>query len=263
MISTKRIVARDLRIAFVLFQILLALCVLPMRQPSLADHTSSYRSSQPVYAGLTRPDPAERGQAVQAVRAARDRLAVPALLEHLADPDQMVGLYIAQALGELATADALDELRAALRDPDPNVRWRAALALGERRDVNAVIVLSRALRDPEVLVQSSAAEALARIGTPEAAASLVAALTSAQDSVVHNAMSGLQTIGEAAVAALVEVLGSNNPSLRKNAATTLGYIASPQALPALQAALADPDDGVRAEVAWAIGQIQQRIQQKR
>jgi HEAT repeat protein len=199
-----------------------------------------------------------RARTVQAIRAARDTAAVPALLEHLADPDQAVGLYIAQALGELATDDALDTLRAALRNPDPNVRWRAALALGERRDVNAVAVLSRALRDPEILVQSSAAEALAQIGTPEAAETLVAALTSAQDSVVHNAMNALQTIGEAAVPALAKALEANNPSLRKNAATTLGYIASPRALPALQSAAADPDDGVRAEVAWAIAQLQNK-----
>ena len=225
-------------------------------QRSRADHLAAPVSTQPDYGGLHKADPAERAKTVKAIQAAGDVGAVPLLLEQLSDSDARVGLYVAQALGSLATDSALSELRTALRDPDPNVRFRAALALGERGDVLSTYALSRALRDADVLVQRTAAEALAHIGTPEAADSLVAALNSTQDSIIRNAMNALQMIGEPAVQKLAAALQSLNPSVRKNAATTLGYIGSPTALGALQAATADPDREVVAEVTWALSQIQ-------
>jgi HEAT repeat protein len=130
------------------------------------------------------------------------------------------------------------------------------LALGELADARAVSVLVQTLRDPDVLVQRTTAQALAQIGTAAAANALVAALGSSQPSVVFAAMNSLQDLGELAVLPLTRALASDNALLRLNAATMLGYIASPQALPALQLATADPDPAVRAEVAWALAQIQ-------
>lgn len=219
---------------------------------------SSSLANQPDYGGLHKPDPAERAKAVQEIRAAQDVAAVPLLLKQLNDPDAMVGLYIAQTLGDLATDRDLEELRAGLSNPDANVRFRAALALGKRRDVAATYALTRAVRDPDVLVQRTAAEALAAIGTPEAVDSLVAALNSSQDSIIQVTMNALQSVGEGAVTGLNAALKSHNPLVRKNAATALGYIKSANAAVALKAATADPDAAVAQEAAWALAEIEKR-----
>lgn len=215
-------------------------------------------AGQPDYAGLHKPDPAERAKTVQAIRRAGDVEAVPLLMAQLADPDPAVGLYVAQALGDLADAQALVALRADLGSLDPNVRFRAAMALGKRGDAAATYALSRVLRDPDVLVQRTAAEALAQIGTPDAIDALVSALNSTQDSIIYNAMNALQSVGGAAVPGLLKALGSNNPVVRLHAATVLGYIKDPAALPALGALATDRDPDVAKEAAWAISEIQKR-----
>ena len=216
------------------------------------------RADQPDYEGLHSADPVKRAAAVQAIRRTRDVGAVSQLLDQLSDPDPAVGLYVAQALGDLATAQALEALRADLSNVDPNVRFRAALALGQRRDVNATAALTRALRDPDVLVQRTAAESLAQIGTPEAVDSLVSALSSQQESIIHNVMNALQVLGDAAVFDLMEALNSNNPVVRTNASTALGYIRSPPAAKALEAAATDGDLNVAKEAAWALSETQNR-----
>ena len=216
------------------------------------------RADQPDYEGLRKTNPAERAAAVRAIRRTGDVGAVPQLLDSIADPDPAVGLYIAQALGDLATTQALEALRADLSNVDPNVRFRAALALGKRQDVSATAALTRALRDPDVLVQRTAAESLAQIGTPEAVDSLVSALSSEQDSIVHNVMNALQVLGGAAVFDLMEALNSSNPVVRTNAATALGYIRSPIAAKALEVAATDRDPNVAKEAAWALSETQNR-----
>jgi len=210
---------------------------------------------EPEYEGLRNPDPEVRAETVRQISVTRDQNAVPVLLLYLGDPDQRVGLYMAQTLGNLAEEDALAVLRMALGDPDPNIRWRAAMALGEQGDAAAVPRLGQLLQDPDKLVQNVAANALTMIGTREAIDALTAGLGSTQPSTARNTMNGLLKLGGAAVPALASILGSGNTQARLNAATVLGYIADPRAAPALRQAAADPDADVRAEVQWALGEI--------
>ena len=44
-------------------------------------------------------------------------------------------------------------------------------------------------------------------------------------------------------------------NLRKEAAAAMGEIASPKAVPALEAHLDDPDPDVRKNIRWALGRI--------
>ncbi len=120
----------------------------------------------PDYPDLDDPNPDARAAAVQAIRKAKDADAVPALVAHIEDPDERVGLYIAQALVDLAPPDVVPLLLVPLLRFDASGRWRAAYVLGERKEPRAVSVLARALKDDEVLVSSTAAGALAKIGTP-------------------------------------------------------------------------------------------------
>lgn len=185
------------------------------------------------YPGLDSPDPAVRAAAVQEIRRVRDVAAVNALIEHLDDPDQRVGLYIAQALVELADNDSPMQLTRALAGDDANGRWRAALVLGERREFRAVPLLARTLHDREVLVARHAAEALAKIGTWAAVKELTDSLGSPWPSEVHAAMGGLLLMGNAAVSALTLALDSGIIQVELNAATVLEAIGTPAAWAAL------------------------------
>ena len=154
---------------------LLALAVLALLVSAVApqgawaaprsDVTSDARQA-PDYPALDDPSPDVRAAAVQAIRQAKDVDAVPALVAHIEDPNERVGLYIAQALAELAPPDVVPLLLVPLLRSDASGRWRAAYVLGERKEPRAVSVLARALQDDEVLVASTAAAALAKIGTP-------------------------------------------------------------------------------------------------
>ncbi len=207
-------------------------------------------------AGLSSPSALDRANAVKTLRLLRDRAAVPALLGQLADTDEAVGLYVAQALGEMAGPNDLASLRTSLNDANPTVRWRAALALGEARDAAAVSDLARLLRDPNVLVQRNAADALAAIRNAAAAGALAGSLGAPEASASRVAMAALEDIGEPALPALTLVLDSSGSALaRQNAATVLGFIGSPKAAPALQLAVVDANPDVRSEAEWALAEV--------
>jgi HEAT repeat protein len=216
--------------------------------------------------GLASPDPQARSAAVLEIQLWGNPAALPVLLKQLADPDQKVGLYAAQTLGELASPENLPVLRAAMRSPNPNVRWRVALALGDMGDRRAIPTLARALKDDEVLVHRTAAESLVKLGGPAAASALVRALDDGRPSVVNAAMNGLITMGAAGERPLIIALYNENgaagtaPELRRrhNAATTLGYIGTEAAVPALVLAASDPDPAIREEAQWALSEIKKR-----
>jgi hypothetical protein len=72
----------------------------------------------------------------------------------------------------------------------------------------------------------------------------------------QQAQQNLERLGVAAVPQLTAALRSDNPAQRRNAADLLGYIALPQAAPALQESLRnDPVPTVRRNAAWALGEI--------
>jgi HEAT repeat protein len=217
-----------------------------------ADHTATHSAID----GLASPSALDRANAVKTLHVLRDPAAVPALIGQLDDPDQAVGLYVAQALGDLAGPADLNALRSALRSTNPDVRWRAALALGQLNDAKAVDGLVVLLRDPDVLVQRTAADALAQIGDRGAAEALAGALGTPQESANRVAMAALERLGEDAVQPLTLALDSSNALARQNAATVLGYIGSPAAKPALQLAEVDPMPAVRAEAQWALAEIE-------
>jgi hypothetical protein len=72
----------------------------------------------------------------------------------------------------------------------------------------------------------------------------------------QNAQSNLEIAGAEAVPALLGALHSNNVNTRRNAADVLGFIASPLATSTLIETLnSDPASAVRANAAWALGEI--------
>ncbi len=185
--------------------------------------------TQNTYPDLDSPDPEVRAAAVQAIRAAKDARAVSALLAHIEDPDERVGLYVAQGLVELATSTELLRLRASLWGTESNGRWRAAFVLGERRDMRAIPVLAHVLADSEVLVGRTAAEGLAKIGGQAAINALVRSLYSERPAEVMAARNGLLILGDAAVPALARAMDSGDREAEINATLVLEAIGTPAA----------------------------------
>ena len=234
--------------------LLVVLLLALVAMPALADDPVPTPDS--LLSGLASDDPEVRAASVAGLATLGDPSAASALLDLLADPDPKVGLYAAQALGALASPENLPILRQGMSHRNPDVRWRTALILGEMGDPRAIPSLARAMADPEVLVHRTAAQSLVKLGGPGAASALVRALDSSTPSVVNAAMNGLVEMGESAVAPLSIGLARGGAQRRANAATILGYIADPLALPALRTAVAlDPEESVRSEAQWAIDRI--------
>jgi HEAT repeat protein len=189
--------------------------------PGSAGSVSAQATAAAAYPGLDSPDPNVRAETVLAIRAAKDRNAVPALIDHLEDPDQRAGLYVAQALIELAPSSALPSVRRVLWNGGTDGRWRAALVLGELGDTGALPGLVRAMHDDEVLVQRTTAEALARIGTSLAINELIESLRGPRPSEIQAAMNGLLALGDAAIPALEEAAESGDRQVEFAASTVL------------------------------------------
>lgn len=192
------------------------------------------QAAQAAYPDLDSPDPDVRAAAVQAIRAAQDARAVPVLLDYLEDPDQRVGLYIAQALIELASDSMLPVIRNAAWLANSDGRWRAAFILGERRDIRAIPVLTFNLRHEEVLVHSTSANSLAKIGTTASANALIQAMRSARPSEANAAMRGLLALGDEAVPFLAAVMESGHREAELRAAIVLEMMGTPAARQVLQ-----------------------------
>ena len=184
--------------------------------------------------------------------------AVPVLLNKLSDPDPAVGLYVAQALGDLTPANDLPELRAELSDQNADVRFRSALALGDLRDAGAVPGLTVALRDGEPAGAERGCQSpgedrqWAGYQCADQGAGQRPAVCSAR---VHGRPGEPRRHGCAG--AEPGLLTSPETRVRLHSATVLGYIASPEARSALQLATIDPDFDVRNEVRWALDELAQ------
>lgn len=130
--------------------------------------------------------------------------------------------------------DDVPGLAAALSDPSSDVRRMAAEALGEKGDPAAAFPLLKELDDEDVHARKAAAEALGLV--------------------LEKAPAGTPGRPEA-VDALIRLLGDPDYGVRYNSAAGLSHLRSRRAVPALVTVLErDPDEAVRSEAAWALGQ---------
>ncbi len=150
-----------------------------------------------------------------------DPSAIPALAslaEERMGPD--VRLAAVMALGRVDDSGAIEPLIGALADGDEHVAQAAAEALGARP--RALPRLLQALRAPGALTRGGAARALGRLRDASAMEQLGRVLASDPDALV-----------------------------RRTAATALGDLEAPEAVPALLVGLADADAGDAAATALA------------
>ena len=159
----------------------------------------------------------------------------------------------AVALGNYG-ASAIPPLEVLLASDDAGNRWWAARALAEIGAGGAVPPLIRALGDVDPDVRACAALALGRKGAAPATASATAAHSAsalaralADESAFVASIAGdaLAMIGEPAVAALVEILASENAHVRLLAVRALGRVQAQSAIGPLFGLLEDPSYLVR------------------
>lgn len=199
--------------------------------------------------------PAERRASIYSLKAAPSESNVAEIRALLDDPDRDVR---ATALNALAQLDAEDEerlLRQALEDEDGFVRATAAKLLADlgSRD-NADVLAEHLLGDPDPLVRQRAAEALAVLGGEPAIVALVRALDDPMQPVRLAVVEGVLDLAPGrAIDPLVRMLAEDGAwEIRVRAARALGASGDPRAEPALEAALGDPNEFVRAAAAHAL-----------
>lgn len=169
-------------------------------------------------------------------------------------------------IGEGYEEVALGALLSALADPDPGLRLAALETLARRPAVAVpghIEPFLVALRDEDARTRRAAAQALAGVSLREQvdeswwnrlSDALAAALGDRSPDVRLYAAMALGRLGEGGVSSvprLVEALRDELPLVRDHAATALGQM-GPSALPALEAALLDPEASRHASVAWAL-----------
>ena len=180
----------------------------------------------------------------------------------LNDGTPIVRVTAAHALLSLPSKEAASLLMPLLTDKLEFVRREAASVLGQTRDRSAVNALSEALlKDKKSSVRGAAAIALGEIGDEGGVTALLQTLTggkkkrSAEDEFVARAAA--RSLGQirsrAAVPVLIATLenSTNAFDTRREAATALGLIGDPAAMPALQAAFTSGEDPYLAEAAGA------------
>jgi HEAT repeat protein len=223
----------------------------------------------------------------------QDRQAVPVLLACLASrTDDGLRAVACEALGEIgapATAAFLAKLarrekvitvrRAAIRalgrlgGPEAVSTLRDMLARGTRggtQDRLAVLVaceatgnlstapaLINALEDADQRVVAAAAEALGSLGSVDALPTLMRLGQTSTHQVRVQTAKALGRIGDRRAApALVEMVRQDrSPEARTKAAEALALISEISAIPALQAALADPAEEVRTEATCSLAHL--------
>jgi len=170
---------------------------------------------------------------------ARDAPAAEALRPLLADPDPVVRLHAAQAIGRLAYPPALEPLLDLLKDDDAGVREYAAqygfCMLGEV----ACQPLLAALADAHGEVRAGAAVALGSLASRDA-------LRTGPESMIGHYPYALSDAGKARVVdALIAATEDADGLVRYRAIGALGQQGDPRAAPVLVHALADADSDVR------------------
>jgi HEAT repeat protein len=204
---------------------------------------------------------------------------VPRLTISLDDPVADVRIAALEALRRLPSPAAVDRVALRLRDPEATVRVTAARVLAATEDDRVVHHLLEAATDPSDEVRSMARGAVLARRSPAVARRLIealgwathrraagellaempevsrdlllAALAEADDETRE--IIGEALAGGAAERSLLAQLEAPDPERRRGAVLGLEALGSAGAVPALVRRLLDPDAGIRALAARALG----------
>ena len=178
------------------------------------------------------------------------------LLKLDAKPDDLskAKIELIDIFGKFSVSEAAAPILPFANDPDPNVRRSVITSLANIDQPVGAPVLIAALNDSNTdpSARSAAAAALGAIATPEANAAMQKALGDYDLSVANAAASGLKRAGNRARPAIAAALASADPGIRARGANAAGGL---QMTDLAARALADPDPTVRATAADSMGDI--------
>ncbi len=145
-----------------------------------------------------------------------------------------------------------------LESSDVEERREAAVDLGRaaRHESDAVPLLFRAMGDTDWRVRKTAVEGLVSIGGERVIDGLLQSLTASDNAGVRNsAIEALVQIGGPSLDALLDLVETSDPDVRKFVVDILGDIKDRRVVPALIGRLEDEDENVRVASAEALGKI--------
>ena len=170
-----------------------------------------------------------------------DQAIVPDLLPSLRDDSDNVRFEAVRALGKLGGPEAVKQLvRLARKDSRDFIRREAVRVLrtaGQGQDA-VMDMARRLLRDPSRDVRVQAARLLGGYQDPKSIAPLLKAMADSHWSVRESAEMALLNFGRGALDPLIGALKSSSWTTRFRAARLLGEMGDPQAVAALESALA-------------------------
>jgi HEAT repeat protein len=250
----------------------------PVAIPAL---TQTLRTAHPVI----------RAQVCEILGQTKDRAAIPPLMEAAHSEFFSVREKSAYALGNIKDPQSIQILMGLLDDLETEVRVAACLALGQFRDPGTFSKLGDVLLDDrELEVRQAAARTLGETKNPAVLPYLMDALHDSfwwygREQAAHVLLEAIEGFGTPAVEPLIEELGDMEATVRRYAVNILGNLHDVRAIESLGMALYDlnhevgtvaaealakfsgaslevlkeaarhPEEGIRENVALALGKI--------
>jgi len=180
----------------------------------------------------------------------------PDIMEALSSSDPESRRDIARELGRWKHPDATGTLIVLLNDKDWRVRLEAVEALGYIASKEAVEPLIKLLEEEtHFLFRGKISEALGRIGGERAIDALITVFGDAGEKVWEKVADAFERIGKSAVDRAIQKLSDERIRVRIGAARALRYIRDEKAIPHLIKALNDEDGDVRSSAVYALSNI--------
>lgn len=200
---------------------------------------------------------------VAALGQSKNMQAIPLLKSYLADKNDTLRMYAAEAMGVTVSPEFYAQLLAALDDKDPSVRGSSATSLGKLGNREAIPWLEKRMGDSDPMVRVSAAEGLKRLGKRELAI-YQEALSNPDYGVRHFAIGSLRRVwGKEGLPLLISALEDEAPRVRTTAIRAIGEVGGAESLARLKEMMKDPDLAVRTYAAGNVGRIINKMAGKR
>ncbi len=235
--------------------------------------------------------PVIRAQVCEILGQTKDRAALPALMEAAQSEFFSVREKSADAFGNIKDSQSIQTLITLLDDRETEVRVAACLALGQFQDPGTFNKLGDVLLDDrEIEVRQAVARTLGETKNPSVLPYLIDALHDSfwwygREQATHVLLEAIEGFGTSAVEPLIEELGNMEATVRRYAANILGNLHDSRAIESLGMALYDlnhevgtvaaealakfggaslevlkeaarhPEEGIRENVALALGKI--------
>lgn len=199
----------------------------------------------------------ERLSAVRLLREMASEAACDALIEAMADLDNLVAEMALIAAAQFENERATVALIGALRDGNESVCVRAMRAVDSRRDPRAIEPIARIAESKNERLREQAAEALGRIGSAQATATLCWLLDDKEPAVRQAAARSLGRCAddsalESALKALErELILSTRVALIR----ALGRIRHPHAIAKLEDSLRESDPSITSAAARSLARL--------